>query len=149
MPINRRVAVIRQFGRTYRLFLSAFESEVGLPLVRWALLLALYQRDTPASQKVLAEQLRIDPGALTRHLKAMEGLGWVERHTDTRDNRVTNVQLSANGREVVLRALPQRDAFIDRTVSVLPDEAVDALSAALEMLEGQLQQRAAAPRVTA
>src|SRR6059058_5118087 len=75
MEEQDRVAVMQQFGRTYRAFMSAFEAQVGHPLPRWRIMLALHQQGGESSQKRLVEQLRVDPGALTRQLKALEGLG--------------------------------------------------------------------------
>ncbi len=42
MEAQDRVAILQQFGRTYRAFLSAFESHVGQPMPRWRILLALH-----------------------------------------------------------------------------------------------------------
>ena len=54
------------------------------------------------AQKQLAERLQMDPGALTRQLKVLDQLGWIERTTDARDNRLTNVSLSDAGLAIVL-----------------------------------------------
>ena len=94
MEEQDRVAVMQQFGRTYRAFMSAFEAHVGHPLPRWRILLALHEQAGESSQKRLVERLRVDPGALTRQLKTLEGMGWIARSMDTRDNRVTNVRLT-------------------------------------------------------
>ena len=102
------VAIVQQFGRTYRAFLSAFESQVGHAMPRWRILLALTEPDAAWSQKRLVERLRIDPGALTRQLKSLDALGWIERASDARDNRVTNVTLTADGRAAFDACLPRR-----------------------------------------
>lgn len=132
------VAIVQQFGRTYRAFLSAFESQVGHAMPRWRILLALTEPDAAWSQKRLVERLRIDPGALTRQLKALEAIGWVERSSDTRDNRITNVRLTSEGRRAVEASLPQRNVFLRETMGALPDEALAALSDALTKLEARI-----------
>ncbi|MBU6486585.1 MAG: MarR family winged helix-turn-helix transcriptional regulator [Burkholderiales bacterium] len=132
------VAIVQQFGRTYRAFLSAFESQVGHAMPRWRILLALTEPDGAWSQKRLVERLRIDPGALTRQLKALEAIGWVERSVDTRDNRITNVRLTSEGRRAVEASLPQRNVFLRETMGALPDEALAALSDALTQLEARI-----------
>ncbi|WP_206954393.1 MarR family winged helix-turn-helix transcriptional regulator [Trinickia acidisoli] len=129
------VAIVQQFGRTYRAFMSGFEARVGHAMPRWRILRTLTEDDGEWSQKRLVERLRIDPGALTRQLKALEALGWVERSTDARDNRITNVKLTDEGRHVVDASLPQRNAFLLETMGALPDEALSALSDALTKLE--------------
>ena len=137
MEIQDRIAIVQQFGRTYRAFMSAFEAQVGHPLPRWRILLALYDQNGESSQKRLVEQLRVDPGALTRQLKALESLGWIARRADERDNRITNVTLSAAGRAVIEEGLPRRNAFLNMTMS-LPDDALAALSGALSMMEERI-----------
>ncbi|HEY4803074.1 MAG TPA: MarR family transcriptional regulator [Paraburkholderia sp.] len=144
MEIQDRIAIVQQFGRTYRAFMSAFEAQVGHPLPRWRILLALYDQNGESSQKRLVERLRVDPGALTRQLKALESLGWIARRADERDNRITNVTLSEAGRAVIEEGLPRRNAFLNVTMS-LPDDALAALSGALRMMEERIGEAAAAP----
>jgi len=143
METQDRIAIVQQFGRTYRAFMSAFEAQVGHPLPRWRILLALYDQNGESSQKRLVEQLRVDPGALTRQLKALESLGWIARRTDERDNRITNVTLSEAGRAVIEEGLPRRNAFLNMTMS-LPDDALAALSGALRMMEERIGEAATA-----
>jgi DNA-binding MarR family transcriptional regulator len=134
---------MQQFGRTYRAFMSAFEAHVGHPLPRWRILLALHEQAGESSQKRLVERLRVDPGALTRQLKTLEGMGWIARSMDTRDNRVTNVRLTAAGQSATEASLPRRNAFMHDTIAVLPDDALNALSGALKMLEARISEVAA------
>jgi len=143
MDETERIAFIQQFGRTYRAFMQAFESQVGQPMPRWRILLALHQHAGELSQKRLVERLRVDPGALTRQLKTLEALGWIARSVDQRDNRVSNVILTDAGRAVTEAGMPRRNAFLHDTLSTLPDDAVTALSGALRALEQRIQEVAA------
>ena len=138
MEEQDRVAILQQFGRTYRAFMSAFEGRVGHPLPRWRILLALYDQAGESSQKKLVERLRIDPGALTRQLKSLEAIGWISRSMDERDNRITNVKLTAEGRAAIETSLPNRNAFLHDTMAALPDDVLAGLSSALTMLEARL-----------
>ena len=140
MEEQDRIAVVQQFGRTYRAFMSAFETQVGQPMPRWRILLALHEHAGELSQKKLVERLRVDPGALTRQLKALELLGWVARSTDTRDNRITNVVLTRAGAAAVEESLPRRNAFLRETMGALPADARAALSSALCQLETRIAQ---------
>ncbi|HEX7682815.1 MAG TPA: MarR family winged helix-turn-helix transcriptional regulator [Trinickia sp.] len=139
------VGIVQQFGRTYRAFMSAFETQVGHAMPRWRILRTLTEPEGEWSQKRLVERLRIDPGALTRQLKALEALGWIERSVDARDNRVTNVRLTDEGRRTVDASLPQRNVFLLETMGSLPDEALAALSDALAKLEARIGDVAGAP----
>lgn len=138
MEDHDRVAVVQQFGRTYRAFMSAFEAQVGHPLPRWRILRALHEEAGASSQKRLVERLRVDPGALTRQLKALEALDWVARCPDSRDNRITNVTLTVKGRAAIEASLPRRNAFLNDAMSGLPEDALAALQSALQMLEARL-----------
>lgn len=139
------VGIVQQFGRTYRAFLSAFEAQVGHPMPRWRILRTLTEADGEWSQKRLVERLRIDPGALTRQLKTLEAQGWIERSIDARDNRITNVELTEEGRRAIDASLPQRNAFLLETMGSLPDEALTALSDALAKLEARIGDVAGSP----
>jgi MarR family transcriptional regulator, organic hydroperoxide resistance regulator len=132
---RERIALVQQFGRTYRAFMSAFEVRVGQPLPRWRVLIALYDHEGTRSQRQLVEYCRVDPGALTRQVKALEALNWVERRSDERDNRVTNVTLTELGRAVVEAGLPHRDAFLTESMVKLDDATLVALSRGLSLLE--------------
>jgi MarR family transcriptional regulator, organic hydroperoxide resistance regulator len=138
-----RIAVVQQFGRTYRAFMSAFEAAVGQPMPRWRILLALHEHAGVLSQKLLVERLKVDPGALTRQLKTLESLGWIVRSVDARDNRVSNVALTPQGRAAAEEGLPRRNAYLHDTMASLPDDSIEALSSALQMLEKRIQQVAA------
>lgn len=79
MEEQDRVAILQQFGRTYRAFMIAFEAHVGQPMPRWRIMVALHTMGGHSSQKKLVEVLRVDPGALTRQLKSLDALGWIQR----------------------------------------------------------------------
>ncbi|SIT39619.1 Transcriptional regulator [Paraburkholderia piptadeniae] len=138
MEEQDRVAILQQFGRTYRAFMSAFETRVGHPLPRWRILLALYEQAGESSQKKLVERLRVDPGALTRQLKSLEAMGWIARSMDERDNRITNVKLTGEGRAAIETSLPDRNAFLHDTMAALPDDVLAGLGSALTMLEARI-----------
>lgn len=139
-----QLQVMQQLGRTYRALMSAFEANIGHSMPRWRILLHLHQCGE-TSQKQLACVLRIDPAALTRQIKAIESKGWVARHDDVNDNRLTNVALTTVGREVVELALPKRSAFIERALCDLSPDEMQALGTMLNVLEQRLRDEAASP----
>jgi len=138
--------VMQQLGRTYRALMSAFEANIGHSMPRWRILLHLHQCGE-ASQKQLAHALRIDPAALTRQIKVIENKGWIERHNDAQDNRLTNVALTAAGTEVVEQAMPKRSAFIERALCDLSPEDMQALGTMLNVLEQRLRQETASAAI--
>lgn len=83
------------------------------------LLFALSKKDGQI-QKDLAAQLHIQAATLTVMLNRMEKNGLVERRTDERDQRVTRVYLTEQGREVkekVSEAINRMEAICFRNFS--------------------------------
>jgi DNA-binding MarR family transcriptional regulator len=138
-----QLQTMQQLGRTYRAMMAAFEANIGHSMPRWRILLMLHQSGE-MSQKALCRLLRIDPAALTRQIKAIEAMGWVERHSDPQDNRLTNVALTPAGSQVVLSTLPRRSAFIQNALSDLSHDDMDKLNQMLSKLEERLRQEALA-----
>jgi len=131
---------MQQIGRSYRALVAGFEAHTGLSMARWRLLV-LIDTHGEMSQKMLARTLGIDPAALTRQLKALEGEGWVERHADAQDARLTNVALTDGGRGIVRATMARRNDFIERALGHLPAAELDALSDVLEKLEARFTPR--------
>ena len=136
-----QLQAIQQLGRTYRALMSAFEANIGHSMPRWRILLHLHQSGE-SSQKQLAKVLRTDPGARTRHIKAIESMGWFESHSDASDKRLTNVALTEAGRKVVAQTLPQRTAFIEAAFGDFSVDEMNVLSDMLHTLEERLIQQA-------
>lgn len=132
---QERMAVLQQLGRTYRTVLSAFEAQIGHGIPRWRILLSLYERTEACSQKTLVGKLGIDPGALTRQLKALEELGWISRCNAPSDNRVSYVTLTERGRAEVEACLPRRSAFIDKLLAGMSEQDLATLQRLLAGLE--------------
>ncbi|MGE5467878.1 MAG: MarR family winged helix-turn-helix transcriptional regulator [Ignavibacteria bacterium] len=126
--------LLRQIGRTGRAMYAAFEAQVGQALPRWRILQALHD-ETCATQKELARHLLLDPGALTRQMKALEAEGLVVRRTDPNDNRVTAVSLTKAGAVLVESARPLRQAFSRKALQGLPADELAMTLAVLKRLE--------------
>jgi DNA-binding MarR family transcriptional regulator len=95
--------------------------EFGLRVPEWRALAALYSRDKCTTSE-LADLATIDRTTLTRTLDRMEEAGWLARHADDADMRVTRLALTAAGRKLFDRIWP--------TVSELNAIALEGLSAA-------------------
>jgi len=126
--------LLQQIARTGRAMYAAFEVEVGHPLPRWRILQALHEQKR-ATQKQLASQLRMDPGALTRQMKTLEAEGLVTRRSSSEDNRLTAVALTPAGVKLIKAAQPLRKAFSRKALQGLPTEQLDTAMAVLQRLE--------------
>ena len=131
---TEQLKVLQQLGRGYRAMLGAFELSVGQGLTRWRILSQLY-REELCSQKFLIRQLHMDPGSLTRLLKAMEKDQLITRMSDEQDNRLTNVTLTALGRQEVEAALPKRSEFLKVILEEFSEEELLTFQAMLNKLE--------------
>jgi MarR family transcriptional regulator, organic hydroperoxide resistance regulator len=129
-----QLKVLQQLGRSYRGMLGAFELSVGQGLTRWRILNQLH-KETQCSQKALIQQLKMDPGSLTRLLKAMEKEGLIQRSNDPQDNRLSNVTLTPQGHAEVSQALPKRSAFLSVILEEFNDEELLAFQGMLNKLE--------------
>ncbi|GJG97383.1 MarR family winged helix-turn-helix transcriptional regulator [Cupriavidus pauculus] len=144
MELERQsLAVLQQFGRTYRAYAAAFEQRIGHPLPRWRILFALHGHEGPIAQKPLADRVGMDPGALTRQLKTLQELGWIERSTSERDNRMTNVTLTEAGRGIVDQALPRRAEFLQDVLAGVSETTMHNLSKGLVQLEAGIAEAVA------
>lgn len=131
---------IQQLGRSYRMFVAGFEAHTGQSMARWRILVLLKNRGE-MSQKLLVQELGIDPAALTRQLKALEQSGLVERHSDTQDARLTNVALTAAGLLAVESTMERRNEYLEWALGDLPVAEMEALSSVLLQLEERLGNR--------
>lgn len=138
MSESAQLQLMQQLGRSYRALMSAFEANIGHSMPRWRILLHLHQAGE-VSQKQLALDLRIDPAALTRQIQAIERKGWIERHNDAADNRLTNVALTEEGGKVVEQTLPRRAAFIERALGGFSPQDMHDLTSMLSGLEQRLR----------
>ncbi len=60
----------------------------------------------------LARDLGLDPSTISRHLRAVETRGWVERHADADDRRATLVAATGEGNRVVTRLEAERRSLL-------------------------------------
>lgn len=131
---------MQQLGRSYRALVAGFEAHTGHSMARWRILVLLDTRGE-MSQKALARELGIDPAALTRQLKALERAGWVERHSDAHDARLTNAALTSAGRETIAQTMEKRNEYIAWALGDLSFEQLEALSDMLAKLESRVCSR--------
>lgn len=124
-------SLLQQIGRTGRAMHAAFEKQVGIPLTRWRILQAL-QESGRIPQKDLAAFLAMDPGLLTRQMKLMESENLVKRQSAVEDNRMTLVELTKKGSELLDSLKVRRSNFSRMATDGLPGEKIEI---AIEMLK--------------
>lgn len=107
--------ILLRLGKAYNTATQVFETETGISAARWRLLY-LIALQKGISQKQLILQVRVDPGSITRQLRALEDDGLITRRDDPRDARLTRLGLSRSGRTEVRRVMRLRLGFLARMV---------------------------------
>lgn len=87
------------FAQAYKQWLEP----MGLTYPQYLVMLLLWERDG-RSVNELGQPLMLDSGTLTPLLKRMEKAGLVTRRRDDRDERVTRIFLTEDGRRLRARA---------------------------------------------
>lgn len=91
-------------------------------------------RDGPMTVNELAGELRLDKSTASRIARSLEGKGYVQRKTDSRDRRSLRLAATPSGRALERRI---RKAIVDRqraALAGLPPSVRRALPAALRRL---------------
>lgn len=88
-----------QLCRTHRQRTDEALSQVGLHVGQEMILFRLWTEEG-ITQTQLAEYLDVEPPTITKMLGRMEQAGFIERHQDSEDARVSRVYLSPKGREL-------------------------------------------------
>jgi DNA-binding MarR family transcriptional regulator len=83
----------------------------------------------------LAAAERIAPSTLTRLISVLEVKGYVRRDTAPGDARAFLVSLTDQGHDVLLRIKDEATSLLSEILMTLPTEQIDALAAALPVLE--------------
>jgi DNA-binding MarR family transcriptional regulator len=113
-----------------------YRERYGIGVVEWRLMMFIGHDETRANRICGATDL--DKGAVSRSLRALQGMGIVNVREDGADNRRNNVALTAKGRALHDRIVPialqrQRDLVSDLT----PDE-VETFTRVIDRLQAKV-----------
>ncbi|AQP53722.1 transcriptional regulator [Vagococcus penaei] len=89
---------------------KVFEEKVGLSLSRYKLLLVL-QKEGPCLHADIQAAMKIDQGAITRHLKILETEGYVTRYRNPDNNREVFVELTEKAQTELVACLGKHQRF--------------------------------------
>ncbi len=114
-------------------------SEHGASLWNWVLLKEAANADG-ASQRQLAQHMRIEPPTLVRHLDKLAEQGLVERRPDPDDRRVVRVVITATGRARLAELHAIVHELDDELRGILTKRDVEVLSRALPRVHAYFEQ---------
>lgn len=89
----------------------------------------------PIRLAALAQIEKVSAPTITRVVAELESRGLVARSTDVNDGRASLIQVTAAGRDAILRARAARAAVIAETLAGLDPGDIAAIAAALPALE--------------
>lgn len=113
---------------------------------QWRIMRVLIEAESLEPRQI-GDLCRISSPSLAGVLARMQQLGFVARKRIDQDRRRMRVELTARGRALVLRMLPQVDATYERIERTAGREFCERLYRALDQLIGALEvEPAAAPR---
>ncbi|MFC3340424.1 MarR family winged helix-turn-helix transcriptional regulator [Paracandidimonas soli] len=124
---------------------SILQTEVGLSVRQWRVLLYLGSRGPDSVQRI-ADFWRYDKSQVSRAVTELQALSAVQVNPDKHDRRSVVVSLTRTGRRLYARALPlslHRQARLTNCVSdkeiAIFDRTLDALTHQAEMLLEEAQ----------
>ncbi|GAA2430426.1 MarR family winged helix-turn-helix transcriptional regulator [Streptomyces macrosporus] len=139
------MAVIGRLTRCVALLQQAEEAPLvreGLARPEFDVLTTLRREDREMTPGQIARETFASGAAVTKRLRLLEERGLVERRTSARDRRVFELSLTAEGRALIDRLLPDQLAYESELLSGLTEAQRSDLSAILSdllvLLEGRL-----------
>jgi DNA-binding MarR family transcriptional regulator len=97
--------------------------------------LATIAREGPLTLGELAVAEQVTAPSITKVVEKLEARGFVTRHTDERDRRVTRVQVTPAGRKFVETVRGRRTAWLTSRLKTLSPDELARLAAAADVLE--------------
>lgn len=113
--------------------------EIGLDIPRWRVLLLL-EKDTARSISYLAKEAFTKLSTMTRIIQRMQDDALVISRQRASDQRVSEVLLTALGKEARVKAIQQADAIIEKSFVNLGHEDIVRLNNILATLHQNLSQ---------
>ena len=110
-----------------------FEKKTGISLTRYEMLNTIFER-AQLSQIELQQTLKIDQGAITRHLKILEEKKFVLRNRNKQNNREVIVQITDAGIATLGDCDLGKNEFIDELFNGFTDQEIQQLQTLVKKL---------------
>ena len=99
--------------RTQRIHLATAQGDVEIDRSAYGILARLVD-EGPQRLGVLAQAFGLDPSTITRQVQSLEQSGWVARKADPSDRRAALLDVTPEGREVLVETRERRRAWLRR-----------------------------------
>lgn len=107
------------FQRAWRLYFGKQPDVISMP--QCGLMLCIKSKQ-PVSGKAIAEYIGVSRSAVTQLLDALSSEGFIERHPDAHDRRITYISLTQKGTQRLEEIEQVGREFFSRVTQVLTDE---------------------------
>lgn len=105
------------------------------------LMVLMYTRPVGCRQNELCELLLVKPANVTGLVGRLQERGLVTRKVDSSDERARLVSISAKGRKLIRKVEPDYYSEIEKTMSVLANSEVKALTESVGKVQGSIVSR--------
>ena len=125
-----------QMIRTYDFLQNQVAASVqkhGLTIPQFEVLSTLAVAEC-TNQQELADRLQVTKGNLVGLIDRLTEKGWVERQVTPGDRRVNRVRITAHGKQLFDKALPEQLGIVDSMMSQLTKDDLQSLRSLLEKL---------------
>ena len=146
---KRRYALGRGIRRLSRLQFQLTNTRletIGLGSGQVPILMELHHHGS-MSQRQLAQRIQVTPATVSGALKRMEKADLVCRIPDPNDARVTRVELTGQGRELLHKSRRIFDEVASEMIEGLDDQVVEVLESAVKTMQSNLHARVAKPSI--
>ena len=117
--------------RVQRIHFTTASGEVELDRSAYGILCRLVD-EGPQRLGLLAQAFGLDPSTITRQVQALEHAGLVERRPDPTDRRASLLDLTAQGREVLVATRDRRRAWLQAALGDWDDHDHEEFGRLLE-----------------
>ncbi len=140
MAAVEQVRIVREFNRFYTALIGALSPDYLATDISLTQMRVLYEiaHQPGMTGRDLSAMLRLDPGYLSRVLKAFRTRGWVASEADADDARVRRLMLTDAGWAAFAPMQERARAAIADVLSPLSDEERSRLVAAMGTIRGLL-----------
>jgi DNA-binding MarR family transcriptional regulator len=137
--LNEVMRSLSRFSNNRRLdVLHAARSGIPLRLAAYGVLGQIVAKG-PTGLSQLGTLTQLQPAALSRHVRELEGLGYIERSGDPKDGRVSVVRATSEGRFAHRRIRAANDELLSDQLLGWTSEELNHLSALMERLDADLR----------
>jgi len=102
-------------------------------------LLMIVKHQQPISVKEIAAHMHLTPGAVTQLMEGLVSIGYLERHPDERDRRVTNVSLGSESIKKLKALWEKRKTVLTNIMQGLETEELATMHKVMQIMLGDME----------